>query len=43
MTVKEVNPKQSARISTVRYTIMTMSMPPPAPAESKKDGKAADK
>lgn len=43
MTVKEVNPKQSTRISTVGYTIMTMSMPPPAPAESKKDGKAADK
>jgi len=43
MTVKEVNPNKSARISTVGYTIMTMSMPPPAPAEPKKDGKGDDK
>ncbi len=43
MTVKEVNPKKSSKISTVGYTIMTMSMPPEAPANSKKDGKGEDK
>jgi hypothetical protein len=39
MIVKEVNPKQSSRISTIGYTIMTMNVPPPAPENSEKEGK----
>jgi len=43
MIVKEVNPKQASKISTVGYSIMTMSMPAAAPAESKKEGTGEEK
>jgi hypothetical protein len=43
MIVKEVNPKQSSKISTVGYTIMTMNAPAPAPEDTKKEGKEGKK
>jgi hypothetical protein len=42
MTVKEVNQKQPGKISTVGYTIMTMSTPP-APKEKEDNGKVKNK